>query len=112
MSVRLAERGEGPLVGVLVGGEIFRAPGAEGYGLPAGFSFGWHSPHLVVALGLGFNVFIYDDIDDDAGFGLYAPFAAAEVGLELSPVFRLSADARGIYRWQWGRQIAVNCNWV
>jgi hypothetical protein len=96
-----ADRRAGPLAGVLLGGEIWLADDAVGGGLPMSFYFGFRTPTIFSSIGLGFDLFVYDDVEDDGGFGIYAPFGAASLGLDLGGV-RILADGRAIYRWQWG----------
>lgn len=92
---------QGFVAGALIGGEYWRSDAGAGGGLPMSFWFGHRTPVLFTSMGLGFEMFIVDEVDDDGGFGIYAPFATANVGIELGG-FRLLADARAIYRWQWG----------
>ena len=68
-----AFEGAGAIGGALIGGEFWSAPGATGGGLPMGFYLGARSPHVMSTLGGGFQMFIVDDVDDDAGFGVYVP---------------------------------------
>ncbi len=96
-----AYKDAGPIGGALIGGEFWTADSASGGGLPMSVFLGFRSPILVSTLGFGANFFIVDSVDDDGGFGIYAPFGAMTFGVELGS-FRLLADARAIYRWQWG----------
>jgi hypothetical protein len=96
-----AGRGAGPVAGALVGGELWLADDAVGGGLPMSFYFGYRTPTVFSSIGLGLEWFVYDDVHDDGGFGIAAPFAATSLGVDLGPV-KLLADARVLYRWQWG----------
>jgi hypothetical protein len=91
----------GPLGGALIGGELWLAHDAGGGGLPMSFFFGYRSPGFFISFGAGFDLFEVDEVQGDTGFGIYAPFGTARIGLELGGV-RLLADGRAIYRWQWG----------
>jgi hypothetical protein len=91
----------GPGFGVLIGGEYWRGEDGAGGGMPATFWVGGRTPVLFGSVGVGFETFIVDRVHDDTGFGLYVPLAEACLGIELSG-FRLLADARALYRWQWG----------
>jgi hypothetical protein len=93
--------GAGPAAGVLMGGEYWRGDDAAGGGMPVSFWFGYRSPVLFSSLGFGLEMFIYDEVAGDGGFGLYAPFATACVGVEIAG-FRLLGDFRATHRWQWG----------
>ncbi|MEZ4221647.1 MAG: hypothetical protein R3B13_12020 [Polyangiaceae bacterium] len=91
----------GPVGGALIGGEFWTAPDAAGGGLPMSFYFGLRSPAVISTLGGGFELFIVDDVKDDTGFGLYAPFGAFALGIEAGGV-RILAEGRAQFRWQWG----------
>jgi hypothetical protein len=96
-------RDAGPVGGALIGGEFWSAPGATGGGLPMGFYFGLRSPGVISTLGGGFQMFIVDEVDDDGGFGIYAPYAAFSLGVEAAGV-RVLAEGRAQFRWQWGAE--------
>lgn len=93
--------GAGPAGGVLMGAEYWRSDDSAGGGMPATLWFGYRTPGLFSSLGLGVDVFLYDEVRGDGGFGLYAPFVTACLGVELGG-FRLLGDVRAIHRWQWG----------
>lgn len=93
--------GAGLVGGALIGGEYWSSEDGSGGGLPMGFFLGLRSPFLFTSLGGGFQLFIVDNVRDDGGFGLYAPFASFVLGVELAGV-RIAAETRGTYRWQWG----------
>jgi hypothetical protein len=93
--------GRGPVGGVTLGGELWIADGSGGGGLPFGFWLGYRTPVLFGSLGVGALMFEIDEVDDDRGFGIYAPFGTAALGVEVGGT-RLLADARALYRWQWG----------
>ncbi len=97
-----ALEGAGPVGGALVGGEFWSSPDGSGGGLPMGFFLGVRSPALFTSLGGGFQLFIVDTVKDDGGFGVYAPYGAFALGFEVPGVLRVGAEARAIYRWQWG----------
>jgi len=91
----------GPAFGVLVGGEYWRADDGAGGGVPFTLWYGLRSPTLFWSFGFGFEMLIVDRVHDDTGVGIYVPLADTALGIELSG-FRLLADARAMYRWQWG----------
>lgn len=93
--------GAGAVGGVTLGGELWLAGESGGGGLPVSFWLGYRTPALIGSLGLGALMFEIDEVDGDRGFGIYAPFATAALGVELAGT-RLLADARALYRWQWG----------
>lgn len=96
-----AYRDAGPVVGALLGGEFWTAEEGSGGGMPMSFYFGFRTPNFFSSVGFGADFFIVDKVNDDGGFGIYAPFGSLNLGLEVAS-FRLLADARAIYRWQWG----------
>lgn len=91
----------GAIGGVTLGGELWLAGDSGGGGMPVSFWLGYRTPGLTGGLGIGFLMFEYDEVDGDGGFGIYAPFGTASLGVELGGT-RLLADARALYRWQWG----------
>jgi len=91
----------GGVFGATVGGELWLAENAGGGSLPMGLYFGYRTPLVFSSIGAGFHVFVYDRVDDDGGFGLYAPFGSVALGLDFGPV-RVLAEGRATYRWQWG----------
>ena len=93
--------GGGPVGGALIGGEVWTSPDGGGGGLPMSFFLGFRSPLVISTLGFGVDLFVVDRVKDDGGFGIYAPFGAATLGLDFGS-FRILADARAIERWQWG----------
>lgn len=96
-----AFEGHGPVGGVLIGGELWLAPDAGGGGMPMSVWLGYRTPGLFTAFGVGFEAFEIDKVEGDTGFGLYAPFGTATIGMEIAGM-RLLADGRALYRWQWG----------
>ncbi len=52
-------------------------------------------------LGIGFDQLFVDRVEQDTGFGLFAPQAMANVGLDTEG-FRFLVDGRVSYRWQFG----------
>jgi hypothetical protein len=52
-------------------------------------------------VGIGVEGFLVDVVDDDTGFGLYAPFASVRVGADVRGL-QLGVDARVVRRWQFG----------
>lgn len=93
--------GAGAVGGVTLGGELWLAGDSGGGGMPVSFWLGYRSPVVFGSLGLGALMFEIDEVEGDRGFGIYAPFASAAFGVELGGT-RFLADARALYRWQWG----------
>jgi hypothetical protein len=119
---------------ILIGGALL---GLEGWGGPDGgggaipISVYWgvraplfsgpKAPSLFLSVGLGFNCIIVDYVKEEAGFGLFAPFATGVAGFEIFPGGRVLFDARAEYRWQWaapdryqlrlGLSLAANSDW-
>lgn len=93
--------GAGSVGGVTLGGELWVAGDSGGGGLPVSFWLGYRTPALIGGLGVGTLMLVYDEVDGDGGFGVWAPFGTASLGVELGGT-RLLADARALYRWQWG----------
>jgi len=91
----------GAIGGVGMGAELWLADHAGGGGLPLSSWLGYRTPALLATLGVGVLMFEIDEVDGDRGFGIYAPFAQAQLGFEIGET-RLVADARTVYRWQWG----------
>ena len=93
---------DGPMIGgVYYGGEYWFAEGAGGGSVPAGGYVGAGVAGMSFALGGGFDLLVVDEVHDDTGFGLYAPFATGALGVDAG-VVRLEGDVRAKYRWQWG----------
>lgn len=87
--------------GVLAGFEYWSASNGSGGGVPAAFRVGLVGPLSQFAIDLGAETLIFDDRDDDFGFGIYAPFARALLGFDFGDV-ALLIDSQVQYRWQWG----------
>lgn len=88
-------------------GGSFLTLGAEGWGaeeaaggsVPYSINFGLESGVFFASFGLVFDLFLYDKVYEEGGWGLFAPGAAAGLGLTFDG-FRIAAEARGKYRWQ------------
>ena len=78
-----------------------RSPDGGGGSLPFNFWGGFHSPYLTSTVGLGWDWALYDRIHHRGSFGIFAPFATAQLGLDFVSV-RILADAKAQYRWNWG----------
>lgn len=87
--------------GVAFGLAGWGSPDGGGGSLPFNFWGGFHSPYLTSTVGLGWDWALYDRIHHRGSFGLFAPFATAQLGLDFASV-RILADARAQYRWNWG----------
>jgi hypothetical protein len=95
-------RGPGPVVEALMGGEFWTTDEGSGGGMPISFGFGYRTPVIFSSIGFGANLFIVDKVHDDGGFGIYAPFGSLCLGVEINSTFRVLAEGRATYRWQWG----------
>ena len=91
----------GPVVGFHVGWEVWRSKPDWGLALPMAVVLGVRTPLARATIGAGVDAFIVDVVNDDTGFGLYAPFASARVGGDVLGI-QLGADARIARRWQIG----------
>ncbi len=91
----------GPVVGLHIGWEVWRAKPDWGLSLPLAIVFGVRAQPVRATLGVGLNALIVDVVNDDTGVGLYAPFACARVGGDVFGI-QLGADARITRRWQIG----------
>jgi len=92
----------GAVFGFLPGIEYWRSGDDNwGFSVPLGIVLGLRTPVARVTAGLGFDAFLVDQVDDDTGFGLWAPFGMARVGADVLGV-QLGVDARLGYRWQFG----------
>ncbi len=98
----LAPRGvAGPIFGFHIGWEVWRAAPDWGLALPIAIVLGVRAQPVRATVGIGVEGFLVDVVDDDTGFGLYAPFACARVGGDVLGL-QLGADARVVRRWQFG----------
>jgi hypothetical protein len=94
--------GFGGIVGSLHGLEVWSSGEDNwGFSLPVGFIAGVRAQPLRAMIGGGIDAILVDQVDDDTGFGFYAPFALARVGFDIDG-FQVGADARVGYRWQIG----------
>jgi hypothetical protein len=91
----------GPILGFHAGWELWRAKPDWGLALPMAVVLGVRAQPVRATAGVGIDVFLVDVVDDDTGFGLYAPFACARVGTDVLGI-QLGADARIVRRWQIG----------
>jgi len=72
-----------------------------GFSVPFTWEFGARVSPFRSTLGVGFDTFLIDQVDDDTGFGMFAPLAVAKLGLDVGGV-ELAVDGRIGYRWQFG----------
>jgi|MudIll2142460700_1097286.scaffolds.fasta_scaffold11039_3 hypothetical protein len=92
----------GGLFGVHPGIEVWRSGEDNwGFSLPVGVVGGVRIFPMRFTLGVGLDAILIDQVDDDTGFGLYAPFALAKLGADVFGA-QVGADARIGYRWQFG----------
>jgi hypothetical protein len=103
MDVSYAEESWGPgfIGGTTIGLEGWGSSDGGGGGVPLGNYAGFRAPLVISLIGVGVDLLIWDYVQDDGGFGIFAPFGMASIGVDLD-VFRVSADMRAQYRWQWG----------
>jgi hypothetical protein len=107
----------GPFFGFHAGWEVWRAKPNWGIGLPVAIVLGLRAQPVRASLGLGVEAFSVDVVDDDTGFGLYAPFASVRLGTDVLGA-QLGADARVVRRWQIGApdhtqwQLGVFAGWT
>jgi hypothetical protein len=72
-----------------------------GFSMPFLFVVGVRAFPFRASIGAGCDLMLVDQVNDDTGFGLYAPLAAAKLGVDVFG-FQVGADARLGYRWQFG----------
>lgn len=70
-----------------------------GFSWPVAFVAGARVLPFRAEIGAGVDAILIDQVDDDTGVGLYAPFALARLGFDIGG-FQLGVDARVGYRWQ------------
>ena len=105
MDVSYAEEDWGPgfVGGTTIGLEGWGSGDGGGAGLPLSNYAGFRAPVVVSLFGAGFDIVVWDYVEDDGGFGILAPFALAAVGLDTEAL-RILVDVRAQYRWQWGAE--------
>jgi hypothetical protein len=86
-----------------IGAEGWGAEDAGGASMPLYSGFKLDAGPLFISLGIGFDIFLIDKVHGDTGWGLFAPFAGAYAGLDFDG-FKVLADGRGRYRWQFGAE--------
>ena len=91
----------GAILGFHAGWEFWRAKPDWGLAMPVAIVLGVRAEPVRATAGVGVDMFLVDVVDDDTGFGLYAPFASARVGADVLGI-QLGADARIVRRWQIG----------
>jgi hypothetical protein len=95
----------GGLFGFMIGFDYWHArdgvPNNWGIGLPASFVLGMRAVAVRALVGLGVNALTIDQVDDDTGFGWFAPMAMANVGVDLFG-WTAMLDTRVSRRWQFG----------
>ena len=92
----------GAVFGFLPGFEVWRSGEDNwGFSMPLAIVGGVRVFPFRATLGGGVDALLVDQVDDDTGFGMYAPFALAKLGLDVFGV-QLGVDARIGYRWQLG----------
>lgn len=90
----------GAIAGFGYGFEYWRS-GTDNWGLsmPLPLLFGVRFAPVRATIGAGFDAFLVDQVADDTGVGFFAPLALASLALDIHG-FRVGAEARGQYRWQ------------
>jgi hypothetical protein len=92
----------GGLFGFMPGFEVWSSGEDNwGFSFPLGIVAGVKLFPVRATLGFGFDAALVDQVDDDTGFGLWAPFALAKVGADVMGI-QVGVDARIGYRWQIG----------
>ena len=98
----MAPSGEaGAVLGFAPALEIWRDKPDWGFAIPLALIGGIRVLPVRATIGVGLDALLVDRVDDDTGFGLWAPFACANVGLDLYGA-RVGVDARVVRRWQLG----------
>jgi hypothetical protein len=93
---------EGMIGGVLFGIEGWGAEGSGGGGFPFLWYGGFRGRQSIFAtIGFGWSWAIYDRVDGDGGFGIFAPTTGVAMGGDFESV-RVLLEGRAQYRWQWG----------
>jgi len=82
-----------------IGAEGWAADEAAGGSMPYTANLGLESGVLFASFGLGFDLILVDRVYEETGVGFAAPGLAGAFGLNFNG-FRILADARGKYRWQ------------
>ena len=94
----------GGFFGFMPGFEVWRSGEDNwGFSVPFGIGGGVRLFPLRATVGAGLDAMLVDQVDDDTGFGLWAPFALAKLGVDVGG-FQIGADARVGYRWQFGAE--------
>jgi len=101
LPVMAPTRTVGPVFGFMPGIEYWRGAGDSGFAIPIAILMGIRAFPGRATIGLGFDAIVIDSVNDDVGFGLWAPFVSANLGLDIDG-FRLGVDARIVRRWQFG----------
>lgn len=92
----------GGLFGFMPGFEVWRSGEDNwGFSMPFGIVGGVKLFPVRATVGVGFDAMLVDQVEDDTGFGLWAPFALAKLGADVMGI-QLGVDARIGYRWQIG----------
>ncbi len=92
----------GGFFGFMPGFEYWRSGENNwGFSVPFGIAGGVRLFPVRATVGFGFDAMLVDQVDDDTGFGIWAPFGLAKLGVDIHG-FQIGADARIGYRWQWG----------
>jgi len=90
--------------GMLCGAEGWGSPEGGGGGLPISWFGAYRSSGgLFASLGAGWHWAIYDYVNHDGGFGIFAPMGTAAFGID-GEGYRVLADVRAQYRWEWGTE--------
>lgn len=94
----------GGLFGFMPGVEVWRSGDDNwGFSMPLAIVAGVRLFPLRLTLGGGVDAILVDQVDDDTGFGMYAPFALGKLGVDVFGV-QVGVDTRVGYRWQIGAE--------
>ena len=74
-----------------------------GFSMPLAIVAGVRAFPFRMVAGAGVDAILVDQVADDTGVGMYAPFALAKVGFDIEG-FQAGIDGRIGYRWQLGAE--------
>lgn len=94
----------GGLFGVIMGYEVWSSGEDNwGFSMPVAVVGGARVFPFRLVLGGGFDALLVDQVANDTGFGMFAPFAMSKLAIDVMGA-QLGVDARVGYRWQIGAE--------
>jgi hypothetical protein len=99
VAVLAPHREVGLLVAMHLGMEYWTNGPDQGFDTPFGVSLGARVFPFRITIGVGTDLFLVDRVAASAGFGMYAPYASARLGVSVGG-WSVTVDARATYRWQ------------